>query len=99
MKPSGITFIHFVLIGPVAGLVLSLGLLALYVLLDPHFRSARSLQRQLPEDIELIGVIPHYKSPLGERLFKKDMLLILVILSASLAAYIGIAVFWQIMQG
>lgn len=99
LKPSGITFIHFVVIGPVAGLILSLGLLVLYVLLDPHFRSARSLQRQLPDDIELIGVIPHYKSPLGERLFKKDMLLILVILSASLAAYIGIAVFWQIMQG
>lgn len=99
LKPSGITFIHFVVVGPIAGLVLSLGLLALYVLLDPHFRSARSLQRQLPDDIELIGVIPHYKSPLGERLFKKDMLLILVILSASLAAYIGIAVFWQIMQG
>ncbi|PUA27577.1 MAG: chain length-determining protein [Cellvibrio sp. 79] len=99
LKPSGITFIHFVVIGPVAGLILSLGLLVLYVLFDPHFRSARSLQRQLPDDIELIGVIPHYKSPLGERLFKKDMLLILVILSASLAAYIGIAVFWQIMQG
>lgn len=99
LKPSGITFIHFVLIGPVAGLILSLGLLVVYVLFDPHFRSARSLQRQLPDDIELIGVIPHYKSPLGERLFRKDMLLILVILSASLAAYIGIAVFWQIMQG
>ena len=99
LKPSGITFIHFVFIGPVAGLFLSLGLLVLYVLLDPHFRSARALQRQLPEDIELIGVIPHYKSPLGERLFRKDMLLILVILIASMAAYVGIAVFWKIMQG
>ena len=99
LKPSGITFIHFVFIGPIAGLAISLGLLVLYVLLDPHFRSARALQRQLPEDIELIGIIPHYKSPLGERLFKRDMLLILVILVASLATYVGIAVFWHYSQG
>src|SRR5690606_9004166 len=99
LKPSGITFIHFVVAGPIAGLAISLGLLFLYVLLDPHFRSARALQRQLPEDIELMGVIPHYKSPLGERLFRRDVLLIIVILLASLATYIGIAVFWQLTRG
>ncbi len=98
LKPSGITFIHFAILGPVVGLIISLGLLVVYVLFDPHFRSARTLQRQLPPDIELISVIPHYKSPLGERLFKKDMLLILIILTASMAAYIGIAVFWQIVK-
>ncbi len=99
LKPSGITFTHFVVAGPIVGLVVSLGLLLLYVLLDPHFRSARALQHQLPEDIELIGVIPHYKSPLGERLFRRDVLLIIVMLCAALATYIGIAVFWQLTRG
>lgn len=99
LKPSGILFIHFAILGPIIGLLLPLGLIVLYVLLDPHFRSARALQRQLPADVELIGVVPHYRSPLSERLFKKDMVLILVVLSGSLAAYIGIAVFWQVMRG
>jgi uncharacterized protein involved in exopolysaccharide biosynthesis len=53
LKPSGITFIHFVILGPIVGLILSLGLLVAYVLFDPHFRSARTLQHQLPHDIAL----------------------------------------------
>ena len=80
------------------GLLIPLGLIVVYVLLDPHFRSARALQRQLPPDVELIGVVPHYRSPLSERLFKKDMVLILIVLSGSLVSYIGIAVFWHIVR-
>jgi len=99
LKPSGILFVHFAILGPLLGLLLPLALVVIYVLLDPHFRSARSLQRQLPPDIELIGVIPHYKSPIGDRLFRKDMVLILIVLVVSLLTYIGIAVFWQILQG
>lgn len=99
LKPSGILFIHFAILGPILGLLMPLGLIVMYVLLDPHFRSARALQRQLPPDVELIGVVPHYRSPLSERLFKKDMVLILSALSGSLVAYIGIAVFWHVMRG
>ena len=96
LKPSGILFIHFAILGPILGFLIPLGLIVLYVLVDPHFRSARALQRQLPPDIELVGVVPHYRSPLSERLFKKDMILILTVLSGSLIAYISIAVFWHL---
>src|SRR5690606_24870927 len=43
LKPSGIYFIHFAAAGPFIGLFFPLGLLILYVLLDPHIRSARIL--------------------------------------------------------
>jgi capsular polysaccharide biosynthesis protein len=99
LKPSGLHFIHFALIGPLLGLILPLGLLIAYVMFDPHLRSARTLQKQLPDDIQLIGVIPHYRSPLGDRLLKKDMLLIVAASALAMALYVAIAVYWQITKG
>lgn len=99
LKPSGLNFIHFAIAGPLLGLLLPLSLLILFVVLDPHFRSARSLQLQMPSDIELIGVIPHFNSPIGERLLKKDMLILLAISLIAMLTYLGIAIFWQITRG
>jgi len=99
LKPSGLSFIHFAVLGPILGLLAPFGLLVLYVFLDPHLRSARMLQKMLPEDMTLIGVIPHFNSPLGERLLKKDMLLVFFISLVALAGYIAIAVFWQTTRG
>ena len=68
-------------------------------MVDPHLRSARILQKQLPPDIEVIGVIPHYKSPIGERLLKKDVLLIFAIATVAMICYLAIAIYWQLVKG
>lgn len=94
LKPSGLYFIHFAILGPILGILLPIGLLIFYVLVDPHLRSARNLQKLLPPDIELIGVIPHFNTPLGERLLKKDMLIIHLLSFLALAGYLAIAVYW-----
>lgn len=99
LQPSGLRFIHFALIGPILGLLLPIGLLVLYVMLDPHLRSARALQTQLPPDIEMLAVIPHYHSPLGERLLKKDMVLLLMVGAIAMAAYISFVVYWHNFKG
>ncbi|HSC68105.1 MAG TPA: XrtA system polysaccharide chain length determinant [Cellvibrio sp.] len=99
LKPSGLHFIHFALAGPVIGLLLPLGLLILFILVDPHARSARALQKQLPSDIEVIGVVPHYKSPIGERLLKKDMLLIFSIAALGMICYVAIVIYWLVVKG
>ena len=99
LKPSGLHFIHFALAGPILGLLLPLGLLVLFILIDPHVRSARSLQKQLPSDIEVIGVVPHYKSPIGERLLKKDVLLIFSIATAGMICYLAIVIYWLVVKG
>ena len=95
LKPAGLNFIHFAIAGPILGLLAALGLLVVYVMLDPHIRSARVLQQQLT-DVEVLGVIPHYHSPLGERLLRKDVLLLIFLSILAMAAYTALAVYWQI---
>jgi hypothetical protein len=73
--------------------------LLLFVMVDPHLRSARVLQKQLPSDIELIGMIPHYKSPIGERLLKKDMVLIFLIAAIGIGCYVAVAIYWYLIKG
>lgn len=99
LLPSGIRFIHFAVIGPFLGFCFPLGLIILYVLVDPHIRSARILQQQLPPDVEMLGVIPHYNSPLGERLLRKDVLLLLALSILAMGAYAGFAINWQMTRG
>lgn len=98
LKPSGLHFIHFAIIAPFIGFILPIGLLVLYVLVDPHLRSARILQKQLPVDIEVIGVIPHYKSPIGERLLRKDVILIVSLMILGLLCYVALSIYWQLMK-
>jgi hypothetical protein len=96
LKPSGIRFIHFAIIGPILGLLAPIGLLILYVMLDPHFRSARALQQQLPAGIELFGVIPHYNTPLADRFLKKDVVMLLILCLLAMAAYVSFASYWHV---
>lgn len=96
LKPTGLRFIHFAIIGPFLGLLAPIGLLIMYVMFDPHLRSARSLQQQLPSGIELYGVIPHYHTPLGERLLRKDVLMLVILCVLAMAAYITFASYWHI---
>lgn len=99
LKPSGLHFIHFAVVGPLVALLCPIGLLILFILVDPHVRSARSLQKQLPPDIEVIGVVPHYKSPIGERLLKKDVLLIASIAAVGMICYLAIVIYWLVAKG
>src|SRR5690625_1781894 len=92
--PSGLHFIHFAVVGPFVGIMAPIGLLFLFVLLDPHFRSARALQHSLPAGIDLMGVIPHYHTPLSERLMRKDMLLLLGLGLLAMIGYVSLAISW-----
>lgn len=94
LDPSGLRYVHFAAVGPFLGLLAPLGLLFVYVFLDPHIRSARALQQQLPQGVEVIGVIPHYNTPLAERLVKKDMILLLGIALLAMIAYVALGVTW-----
>jgi polysaccharide chain length determinant protein (PEP-CTERM system associated) len=95
LRPTGLVFIHFAIIGPLLGLLFPFGLIVAYVLLDPHFRSSRVLISQIPSEIELLGVIPHYNTPLGDRLLRKDMVIILSLSIISMIIYVALVVFWQ----
>ncbi len=89
LKASGLTFIHFAIIGPFLGVLLPLGLVVAYVMVDPRLRSAQLLQNQLPPDIELLGVIPHVNTPLGERLMKADIVTLMIFIAVGMSVYVG----------
>lgn len=99
LKPNGIHFLHFALLGPIVGLIVALGLVVAYLLLDTRLRSARQLQTILPEEFEVIGVIPHYKTPLTERLLRKDILGLFALIAIAMAVYLVIAIVWQWIRG
>ncbi|MFO1389522.1 XrtA system polysaccharide chain length determinant [Cellvibrio sp.] len=99
LKPVGIGFIIFAILGPILGVLVPVLLVIAYVILDPHLRSARALQKQLPPEIEMLGVIPHYNSPIGERLLKRDMISIFAIAGVGMILYVTLAVYWQVLHG
>lgn len=88
LQPSGIRFIHLALLGPIFALLLPIGLLVAYIIVDPRIRSASALTEVLPEGIEIIGVIPHYNTPFAARVVKKDVLGLVVAAGIGLAIYI-----------
>jgi polysaccharide chain length determinant protein (PEP-CTERM system associated) len=99
LKPSGLSFFHFALAGPWVGLLFPLLLVIAFIMVDPHIRSARALQNQLPPDIDMLGIVPHYHSPLGDRLFKRDMVTLLAASILGMLAYVALAVYWQFLKG
>ncbi len=98
LKPAGIGFLQFAILGAVLGLLLPIVLLIAFVVVDPHIRMSRVLQAQLPPEIGILGVIPHYNTPLGERLLKKDMIAILALTVGSLILYVLLASYWQVVR-
>ncbi|HOY21888.1 MAG TPA: chain length-determining protein [Cellvibrio sp.] len=96
LKPTGIGFFQFAILGPILGLLLPIVLLIAFVVVDPHIRMSRVLQAQLPPEIGILGVIPHYNTPLGERLLKKDMIAILALTTGSLILYVLLASYWLV---
>ncbi len=96
LKPAGVRFIHFAILGPILAFLAPIALLIAYVMVDPHLRSARMLQKQLPEDVNMIGVIPHYDSPIVQRLLRKDALMLLAVAGSGMIIYIAVAAFWHL---
>lgn len=94
LEPTGLRYVHFAAVGPLLGFLAPLGLLIVFVFLDPHIRSARGLQSQLPEGVDIIGVLPHYHTPLSKRLMRKDMVALVMLCILAMAAYVGLGITW-----
>ncbi len=94
LEPTGLRYVHFAFVGPFLGFLAPLGLLFIYVFLDPHYRSVRAIQNDLPDGVDLIGVIPHYHTPLTERLLRKDMVLLLGLSVIAMGCYVALGIVW-----
>ncbi len=94
LKPEGLNPLLILLIAPLLAILAPIALAFVYVFLDPRMRTETQLAAALPEDVKLLGVVPHQRTPLGKRLARKDMLLIGVWSLILVAFYIYYVVEW-----
>ncbi len=88
--PQGLRFQHFAMAGPLLGIAIPLGLIFLFIQLDPRIRMSHLLEESLP--VPLIGVVPHVIPPMRNRLFSRDILLLGLVVLVVIGIYAGVAV-------
>lgn len=90
LSPDGIKFMQFVLLGPLIGLMVPIGLLVLYVQFDPRIRFTETVENMT--EIPILGVVPHVATPLTKRMFRSDAILLSVFIAVVMCIYISIVV-------
>lgn len=90
LTPKGLRFFHFVLIGPIAGLLLPIGILVLYVHLDPRIRFQHQLEQA--SSVPILGVVPHIATPLSKRILKSDVIVLGGFMFLVMCVYLAIAI-------
>ncbi|MEJ2442325.1 MAG: chain length-determining protein [Exilibacterium sp.] len=89
LAPKGLRFIHFVIVGLLLGIAAPIGIIVLYVIIDPRIRFVSQVENII--SMPLLAVVPHTITPISKRIMKVDMLLIIMLGTALVAAYVGVA--------
>lgn len=87
LRPTGLQFFHFVLAAPLVGLLAAVGLVFVYVFLDPRVRSPTLLVNSLPAEIELLSVIPHVRTSITRRVMRMDVILLSLVCLGAAVVY------------
>jgi polysaccharide chain length determinant protein (PEP-CTERM system associated) len=87
-KPTGLRFLHFVLLGPLLGMLVIIGFTVALVLIDPRIRFPSRLEEI---DVRFLGHVPHISTGLTKRLRKSDFILVAVSSLLILALYVCLA--------
>lgn len=90
LNPTGPRFLHFVLLAPILAVLFPIGLIGVYVQLDPRIRMLDKLEKEI--SIPIMGVVPHVPTKLSKRVFKVDIVLLALFLLIVLAVFVGILV-------
>lgn len=93
LSPTGLTFLHFILVAPVFSIGAPIGILLAFIILDPSIRTVGGLRNgDVGEmDIDILGISPHYHSAFTDRLLKKDMLLFTMVGALAAVVYMVLA--------
>lgn len=85
--PQGLRFMHFAMAGPLLGIAIPLGLIFLFIQLDPRIRMSHRLEESLP--VPLIGVVPHLIPPIRKRLLSTDIIMLGLVILSVVGVYAG----------
>src|SRR5690606_7315001 len=88
LNPTGLRFVHFVMLGPIAGLLAIMGLIVAYVLVDQRIRFP---DRLASFNVPTLAVIPHVKTAFTKRVVRTDMIICMFLGLLIMAAYVGLA--------
>ena len=88
LNPKGLRFVHFVVLGPILGLLAVIGLIVAYVLVDQRIRFPERLNAL---NVPTLAVIPHVKTAFTKRVVRTDMIICMFLGVLIMAAYIGLA--------
>lgn len=87
IKPSGPQFVHFAVAAPILGLGAPFGLILAFIMADPRIRSATTLVQSMPIDLELMGVVPHFRSPTEARADRAEITMLIIFCSIVAVGY------------
>ena len=88
LNPTGLRFLHFVVLGPIVGVLFVIGLAVLYVLLDPRIRFSERLGEL---DAVVLAVVPHVTTTFTKRIVRTDIIVCFTFFLLIMSAYIGFA--------
>jgi len=88
--PSGIRFLHFAIAGPVLGLVVSIGIIFIFVQYDPRVRSSKKIIDQFK--VPVLVEIDEFKNPSAIAAENKNVILLTSVLVLTAAIYIYVAI-------
>lgn len=88
LNPSGLRFLHFVIVGPVLGVMAVLGFVLAYVIFDPRVRFVSEVELS---DVDLLAEVPHMSSPTEIRQFRFSVLYCTVLSLVILSGYVALA--------
>lgn len=89
--PDGIRFVHIFSAAPFLGLLLPLGALIAYIVLDPRVRFLNKLEEILPPQVPVLALIPHVSSPHQRRIQRVEWMQIGIFFIVVLVGYLAVA--------
>jgi polysaccharide chain length determinant protein (PEP-CTERM system associated) len=87
--PVGLRFMHFFLAAPVLGLLVPIGLLVAYIMLDPRIRFSERLLASIPESVPVLAVIPHYRTSVDRAMSRSEWGAVAIVFVVVLLIYVA----------
>lgn len=88
LTPEGLRFVDFVLLGPLVGLLVPLGLIIVYMQIDSRVRFRERLEASI--DVPILSEIPHLYSPTEKRGMRNEYMMLMGFVVLALIGYAGI---------
>ena len=89
LSSVGLKFIHFAVIAPLLALLVPIGLIVAYIMVDPRIRSTASLETGYG-NLRLLGAVPYCYTSISTRILRRDALMLVGIFFLFILGYIAV---------